>query len=112
MGSEMCIRDRNVAVPMRKLDNPECKVISLIVDAYTERCVCTARLDVCVEIIHFSRLCGRARKLQFRRVNCVDVKSTLLILNKSSMYRKELLNWMAFVMSCFVVLTITSYSKV
>ena len=44
----------NVAVHMRKVDNPECKVIPLIVDADTERCVCTARLDICVEITHFS----------------------------------------------------------
>ena len=29
----------NVAVHMRKVDYPECKVISLIVDADTERCV-------------------------------------------------------------------------
>ena len=45
----------NVAIHMRKVDNPECKVIPLIVDADTERCVCTARLDICVEITHFSR---------------------------------------------------------
>ena len=38
----------NVAVHMRKVDNAECKVISLIVDADTERCVCTARFDICV----------------------------------------------------------------
>ena len=49
---------------MRKVDNPECKIISLIVDADTERCVCTARLDMCVEITHFSRRCGSVRKLQ------------------------------------------------
>ena len=35
---------------MRKVDNPECKVISLIVDADTERCGCIACLDMCVEI--------------------------------------------------------------
>ena len=29
----------NVAVHMRKVDNPECKVYSLIVDADTERCM-------------------------------------------------------------------------
>ena len=45
----------NVAVHMKKFDNPECKVISLIVDADTERCVCTTRLYICVEITHFSR---------------------------------------------------------
>ena len=43
---------------MRKVDNPECKVISLIVDADTERCGCIACLDMCVEITHFSRRCG------------------------------------------------------
>ena len=47
---------------MRKVDNPECKVISLIVDADTERCVCTACLDMGVEITHFSRRCGSVRK--------------------------------------------------
>ena len=35
---------------MRKVDNPERKVISLIVDADTERCGCIACLDMCVEI--------------------------------------------------------------
>ena len=39
-------------------------------------------------------------------------KSILLILNKSPMYRKVLLNWMALVMSCFIVLIMKSYSKV
>jgi len=39
----------NVAAHMRKVDNPECKVISLIVDVDTERCVCTAHLDICVK---------------------------------------------------------------
>ena len=72
----------NVAVHMRKVDSTECKVISLIVDAEKERCVCTACLDMCVEITHFSRS-GSVRKLQFWRVNCADVISTLLILNKS-----------------------------
>ena len=48
---------------MRKVDNPECEVIPLIVDADTESCVCTARLDICVEITHFSRRCGSGRKL-------------------------------------------------
>ena len=43
---------------MRKVDNPECKGISLIVDADTERCGCIA------EITHFSRRCGSVRKLQ------------------------------------------------
>ena len=38
----------NVAVHMRKVDYPECKVIPLIVDADTERCVYVARLDVYV----------------------------------------------------------------
>ena len=42
----------NVAVHMRKVDSPECKIIPLIVDAETERCVCTARLDICVEILN------------------------------------------------------------
>ena len=45
----------NVAVHMRKVDNPECKVISLIVDADTEKCGSVASLDICVEITHFSR---------------------------------------------------------
>ena len=45
----------NVAVHVRKVDNPECKVIRLIVDADMERCVCTAHLDIGVEITHFSR---------------------------------------------------------
>ena len=40
---------------MRKVDDPECKVISLIVDADTERCGYFAGLDICVEITHFSR---------------------------------------------------------
>ena len=71
----------NVAVHMRKVDNPECKVISLIVDAYTERCVCTACLDMCVEITHFSRRCGSVRKLQFWRVNCAVVISKVHIVN-------------------------------
>ena len=66
---------------MRKVDNPECKVISLIVDADTERCVRTACLDMCVEITHFSRRCGSVRKLQFWRVNCADVISKVLIVN-------------------------------
>ena len=66
---------------MRKVDNPECKVISLIVDADTERCVCTACLDMCVEITHFSRRCGSVRKLQFRRVNCADGISKVHIVN-------------------------------
>ena len=46
---------RNVAVHMRKVDNSECKVISLIVGADTERCGYVASLDICVEITHFSR---------------------------------------------------------
>ena len=45
----------NVAVHVRKVDNPECEVIPLIVDADMERCVCTAHLDTGVEITHFSR---------------------------------------------------------
>jgi len=45
----------NVAGHVRKVDNPECKVTSLIVDADTERCFCAACLDICVEITHFSR---------------------------------------------------------
>ena len=45
----------SVAVHMRKFDNPECKVIPLIVDADTERGVCTAALDICDETTHFSR---------------------------------------------------------
>ena len=45
----------NVAVHMRKVDNSECKVISLIVNADTERCGYVASLDICVEITHFSR---------------------------------------------------------
>ena len=44
----------NVAVHMRKVDNPECKVISLIVDADTESCIYVASLDIRVEISHFS----------------------------------------------------------
>ena len=43
-----------VAVHMRKVENLECKVISLIVDADTERCGYVASLDICVEITHFS----------------------------------------------------------
>ena len=66
---------------MRKVDNPEGKVIAVIVDADTERCVCTARLDICVEITHFSRSCRSDRKLQFRRVNCADVISKVHIVN-------------------------------
>ena len=38
----------DVAVHMRKVFNLECKVMSLIVDADTERCVCSARLGICV----------------------------------------------------------------
>ena len=38
---------------MRKVDNPECKVISLIVDADTKRCIYVASLDIRVEITHF-----------------------------------------------------------
>ena len=45
----------NVAVHMKKVDYPECRVIPLIVDADTERCVYVARLDVRVEVIYFSR---------------------------------------------------------
>ena len=52
-----------MSIIMRKVDNPECKVISLIVDADTERGVRTACLDMCVEITHFSRRCGSVRKL-------------------------------------------------
>ena len=71
----------NVAVHMRKVDNPECNVISLIVDADTERCGCTACLDMCVEITHFSRRYGSVRKLQFWRVNCADVITKVHIVN-------------------------------
>ena len=66
---------------MRKVDNPECKVISLIVDADTERCVCTAFVDMAVEITHFNRRGGSVRNLQFRRVNCADVISKVHIVN-------------------------------
>ena len=45
----------NVGVHMRKVDNSECNVISLIVDADTEKCGYVASLDICVEITHFSR---------------------------------------------------------
>ena len=38
----------DVAVHMRKVDDPECEVISLIVDADTERCGYVASLDICV----------------------------------------------------------------
>ena len=44
----------NVAVHMRKVGNSECKVISLIVDADTERCGYVASLDICVEITHLT----------------------------------------------------------
>ena len=44
----------NVALHRRKVDNPKCKVLSLIVDADTEGCV-FASLDISVEITHFSR---------------------------------------------------------
>ena len=40
---------------MRKIDNPECKVIALIVDADEERCIYVASLDIRVEVSHFSR---------------------------------------------------------
>ena len=66
---------------MRKVDNPECKVLPLIVDGDTERCVCTARLDIRVEITHFTRSCGSDRNLQFRRVNCGDAISKVHIVN-------------------------------
>ena len=66
---------------MWKVDNPECKVISLIVDADMERCVCTACLDMCVEITHLSRGCGSVCKLQFRRANCADVISKVHIVS-------------------------------
>ena len=66
---------------MRKIDNPECKVISLIVDADTERSGCIACLDMCVEITHFSRRCESVRKLQFWRVNCADVITKVHIVN-------------------------------
>ena len=39
---------------MRKVDNPECKVISLIVDADAESCIYVASLDIRVEKSHFS----------------------------------------------------------
>ena len=71
----------NIAGHMRKVDNPECKVISLIVDADTERCGCIACLDMCVEITHFSRRCGSVRKLQFWLVNCADVITKVHIVN-------------------------------
>ena len=45
----------NVAVHMRKVDNPECKVISLIVDADKEMCIKVASLDIRVHITHLSR---------------------------------------------------------
>ena len=70
-----------LSIIMRKVDNPECKVISLIVDADTERCVCIACLDMGVEITHFSRRGGSVRKLQFRWVNCADVISKVHIVN-------------------------------
>ena len=72
----------NVAVHMlRKVDNPECKVISLIVDADMERCGYVASLYICVEITHFSRWCGCVLKFQFRRVNCADAISKVHIVN-------------------------------
>ena len=74
---------------MRKADNPEFKVISLIVDADTERCVCTACLDMCVEITHFSGRCGSVRKLQFWRVNCADVISKVHIVNTIKTIKKD-----------------------
>ena len=78
-----------------------------------KRCVYVASLDIRVEITHFSRWCGSVLKFHFRRVNCADVSPrALLILNKSSMYLKVLLNWMAFVIPCIIVLTMKSYSKV
>ena len=89
---------------MRKIDNPECKVIALIVDADAERCIYVASLDIRVEVSHFSRWCRRVFKIQFQSPHSP--------LNKSSMHRKVFLNWMAFVMSCFIVLTMKSYSKV
>ena len=73
---------------MRKVDNSECKVISLIVDADTERCGYVASLDICVEITPSvddvdvslsSNSDGQIALMQFP-------KFTLLILNKSSMY--------------------------
>ena len=45
----------NVAVHLRKVDNPERKVISVSLEADTERCIYVASLDIRVEITHFSR---------------------------------------------------------
>ena len=45
----------NANVHMSKVDNPEYKVIPLVVDADTESCVYVASLDIRVEITHFSR---------------------------------------------------------
>ena len=44
----------NVAVHLRKVDNPERKVISVSLEADTERCIYVASLDIRVEISHFS----------------------------------------------------------
>ena len=41
---------------MTKVDNPECKIISLIVDADTERWIYVASLDIHVEITLLSSL--------------------------------------------------------
>ena len=43
----------DVAVHMRKIDDPGCKVIYFIVDAYMERWVVVTKLDPCVEVTHF-----------------------------------------------------------
>ena len=45
----------NVAVLMRKVDNLECNIISLIVGGDTERSIYVASFNICVEITHFSR---------------------------------------------------------
>ena len=103
----------NVAVHLRKVDNPERKVISVSLEADTERCIYVASLDIRVEITHFSRWCGSVpAKVPIPkgklRLMCFPKSTLFRILKKSSMYRKVLLNWMAFVMSCFIVLTMKS----
>ena len=65
---------------MRKVDNPECKVISLIVDADTERCGCIACLDDRCKLYKFEMIfviCFDRCLVDYGRLEAISVQRTV-----------------------------------
>lgn len=95
----------NVAVHKRKVDNPECKVIPLIVDTDTERCGYVGSLDIRVETLQ--QLMRKCPKFQFRRVNCADVRKSIAtqsFLQEKNVYLVDVLSFVQKVRKLLVAM--------